>query len=147
MTLEEAKRLLGAFEAKKDNSNDGAFMSKLRAQIADMEEAERQLNIAMKKENDKWEADENKRRKELNLPPVTAKEKMARLTEQKRVQAETIEKAEGQELRAATERGRLAKQNQTFPTMRKTDPKYKTKQIVHVSPVSIIGSSAGILSR
>ena len=147
MTLEEAKRLLAAFEGKKDNSNDGAIMAKLRTQIAAMEEDERKAKLEKKAEFDKWEVAENERRKEHNLPPVTPEEKKAFMKECQMAEAEAIEKAQGQELRAATERGRIAKQNQTFPTMPKGPQKYNTNKVIHVSPVSIIGSSTSILGR
>lgn len=143
MTLEEAKALLKAFENKRDNSNDVVFMNKLRAQIATMEEAERKSDMAMKNEVDRWEVAENKRREKCNLPLVTEQEKMAILAELKKTRAEAAEKAQGQELREATERGRLAKQNQTFPTVKPAGQIHPRKPIIHVSPVSVDFSYLG----
>lgn len=143
MTLEEAKRLLAAFEGKKDNSNDGAIMAKLRTQIAAMEEAERKAKLEKNAEFDKWEVAENERRKEHNLPPVTPEEKKAFMKERQMAEAEAIEKAQGQELRAATERGRIAKQNQTFPAVKPAGQIHPRKPIIHVSPVSVDFSYLG----
>ena len=137
MTLEEAKALLRKFEAKKNNSDDVAVMNKLRTQIASMEEAERKANLERKVEFDKWEAAENERRKEHNLPPVTPEEKRAFIKECRQAEAEVAEMAQAQALREAAERGRKAKQNQTYPKMRKTEGKYKTHKVIFVSPVSI----------